>query len=288
MATDLLPLPRTGNLTAVIAAAGKIPELANEEPETILEWCEGMRDDFERKDKLLTVRGLIQAARTLGPGRSGEVVKTIKQLYHKEYVAEKEAAGEPVPATETVSETPTNKVKKKIMTKETSKRENGNGKSAKTEKEAPVKKNGKVPIKVKAKTTPKAPPAKAKAVVKNKPVKASSNGDGGTKQRINNRTQIPVEVVRLESGRAKVTILGHPMRGILRWMGAKKWTEDEGTAALKKMGLTEEAGIIGEKNTLKSVINDHMNSGRKGVQGWHGPWPELSKDEAKALLALKG
>lgn len=73
----------------------------------------------------------------------------------------------------------------------------------------------------------------------------------------------------------KGTIFGHSITAILRWMGANGWNKEDAGVALATYGF----GSVAD-----STIYIQLAAGRKG-DATRGPVPELSKKEAKELLA---
>lgn len=292
MATATTVKERPQNLTRVDTPAGR--DLtgggpAGNSPAEVTAWAEALRDSFEAKGKLLTVRGIVRAARSAG---AVEAIPVIKEIYADEYGDEVGADGGTPPERK-----PTPAKAEKPAPAAPAKAANGKP-PAKAAKSAPVKaaaapgKKGAKPAP--AKTNPakkgsgkKTAAAPAKAAKKAAPGKPERNGGRvpeltGEVVKVNNKTDVEVIVRRSEKA-TKIMVFGkYPVRAILRHMGAEGWGKPEAESALKRMGVLP---VMGE--AAGAVINNQLASGKSGEDGWAGPVPELTASEARAIKALR-
>lgn len=93
--------------------------------------------------------------------------------------------------------------------------------------------------------------------------------------KLDNQTDVKVEWTG-SGGRFKCSILGHPLRGVVRWLGWKGFTVEQVMSLLAKMGLADYPN-------LKAVVAGHVASGKAGEKGCHGPPAQLTDEQGKQL-----
>lgn len=228
-------------------------------------WLEKLRDHHEKAGELLDVAGMNVYAN----------IVDAKDTLLKEQIQKFYGKGASKPPAKSAKVAPTPKAakpagKKEVMATATkaapakagnkaAKNKNGKGNPAKSGKSSPAPK-----AKVKAKATP-APTGKI----------------------VLERTVRGVEVlVKQVNGSFRGTAAGIPLRGVLRFFGAKKKTPDEARSAVARMLVGWKGG---EDYAAAMVEEGHVGSGAKeaaGETGSFGPAPDVDKKTAALLLAF--
>lgn len=237
----------------------------------ILTWCESMRDEYEKNEKkLLTVKGLLHMATVAGldETETKQVRLTIKRLYAAEL------GGKPTkPETK-----PAKKTDKKVVAEKPPK--NGNGKHTKAEK-----------------------PVKDKPAKPTKPKKTQVESELIYDKKVRG---IDVTIYKTEKGLFRVAFDGVPMRGVMRYLGARTWKTDEvesvvckllaGTGNMLLITVGEKK-VKGYETYVHQIIGGgHVGAGfkaglpkpgKKGKESCFGKTPILSADLYKRLDAIR-
>jgi hypothetical protein len=269
------PKVRPTNLPVAATKGVKPPFLFPVDPsdKVNFEFWEKMRDHHEKQGELLTVDGMYDYARGAFDGDDlDDLFKQIDKFYGQEERSSKptpKAAKAAKPVKETAMATATKTAPAKA-TKKAAPVKATNGK-ANPKGPAPAKNGKAAPAKVKATKAPRPPAAPTGKVVFEKTVQG-----------------LDVRV-REVNGSYRGTVNDYPMRGVLRFFGAKGKTPDEARNALARAMKGWKGG---EDYSAAMVEEGHVGSGAReadGQKGSFGPAPEaLMKDKktAQALLAL--